>query len=132
MINQNDKFTYKGDENKMHEVYRIIRRLGVTSKYKGYYFLAEAVKMCMEMQEHPIRITKDIYPRLAKKFKSTPMNIEHDIRTIINVCWNTNRETMSDIAGFSLNYKPTNSEFVDMLAYYLLQVSLTEDKKEAL
>ena len=108
MIRKNRKTTQRGDE-KMHEVYRIIRRLGVTSKYKGYYFLAEAVKMCMDMQENPIRITKDIYPRLAKKFKSTPMNIEHDIRTIINVCWNTNRQTMSDIAGYSLNYKPTNS-----------------------
>ena len=131
MIRKNRKTTQRGDE-KMHEVYRIIRRLGVTSKYKGYYFLAEAVKMCMDMQENPIRITKDIYPRLAKKFKSTPMNIEHDIRTIINVCWNTNRQTMSDIAGYSLNYKPTNSEFVDMLAYYLLQRSLGEEEKEAL
>lgn len=131
MIRKNRKTTQRGDE-KMHEVYRIIRRLGVTSKYKGYYFLAEAVKMCMDMQENPIRITKDIYPRLAKKFKSTPMNIEHDIRTIINVCWNTNRQTMSDIAGYSLNYKPTNSEFVDMLAYYLLQISLGEEEKEAL
>lgn len=131
MIRKNRKTTRRGDE-KMHEVYRIIRRLGVTSKYKGYYFLAEAVKMCMDMQENPIRITKDIYPRLAKKFKSTPMNIEHDIRTIINVCWNTNRQTMSDIAGYSLNYKPTNSEFVDMLAYYLLQISLGEEEKEAL
>lgn len=127
MIKKNNKFTDERERFKMHEVYKVIRRLGVTSKYKGYYFLAEAVKMCMEMQENPIRITKDIYPRLAKKFKSTPMNVEHDIRTIINVCWNTNRETLNDIAGYSLNYKPTNSEFVDILAYYLLQITVTEE-----
>lgn len=127
MIKKNNKFTDERERFKMHEVYKVIRRLGVTSKYKGYYFLAEAVKMCMEMQENPIRITKDIYPRLAKKFKSTPMNVEHDIRTIINVCWNTNRETLNDIAGYSLNYKPTNSEFVDILAYYLLQLTVTEE-----
>lgn len=113
----------------MHSVYKIIRKLGITSKYKGYYFIAEAVKMCMEMQEKPMRITKDIYPLLAKKFKSTPMNIEHDIRTIINVCWNTNRQKMSEIAGYSLEYKPTNSEFVDMLAYYLIQLNSDEKRQ---
>lgn len=105
----------------MREVYRLIRKLGATSKYKGYYFVAEAVKLSMESQERPIKITKDIYPRLAKKFKSTPMNVEHDIRTVINVCWTANKETLDQIAGYSLNYKPTNSEFVDMLAYYLSQ-----------
>ena len=50
----------------MREVYGTIRRLGATSKYKGYYFVAEAIHMTMEFQERPMKITKDIYPRLAK------------------------------------------------------------------
>ena len=29
----------------MSEIYSLIRRLGATSKYKGYYYVAEAVKM---------------------------------------------------------------------------------------
>ena len=103
----------------MREVYGTIRKLGATSKYKGYYFVAEAIRMTMEFQERPMKITKDIYPSLARKFRSTPMNVEHDIRTIINVCWMANREMMSEIAGYTLNYRPTNSEFIDMLAYYL-------------
>ena len=28
----------------MREVYHLIRKLGATSKYKGYYFVAEAVE----------------------------------------------------------------------------------------
>jgi two-component system response regulator (stage 0 sporulation protein A) len=112
---------HEGGET-MREVYGLIRRMGATSKYKGYYFVAEAVKMTMENQEKPIRITKDIYPCLAKKFKSTPTNIEHDIRTVVNICWITNKAEMEQIAGFPLSYKPTNSEFVDMLAYYLCEV----------
>ena len=105
----------------MKEVYRLIRSLGATSKYKGYHFVAEAVKISMQIQERPMRITKDIYPYLAKKFKSTPVNVEHDIRTVVNVCWISNKESLDHIAGYSLTYKPTNSEFVDMLAYYLLE-----------
>lgn len=114
----------------MREVYHLIRRLGATSKYKGYYFVAEAVKISMEAQERPIKITKDIYPFLAKKFKSTPMNVEHDIRTVINVCWTANKKTMDEIAGYSLNYRPTNSEFVDMLAYYLSQTREAQDQTQ--
>ena len=83
----------------MRKVYRLIRQLGMTSKYKGYYYVAEAVMMSMELQDYPIKITKDIYPYLAKKFKSTPVNIEHDIRTVINVCWTANKETMDRIAA---------------------------------
>ena len=115
----------------MREVYGTIRKLGATSKYKGYYFVAEAIRMTMEFQERPMKITKDIYPYLAKKFKSTPVNIEHDIRTVINVCWTANKETMDRIAGYPLRYRPTNSEFVDMLAYYLIQTELDAENAKS-
>ena len=103
----------------MKNVYSLIRKLGITSKYKGYYFVAEAINMVMKEQNEPMNITKEIYPDLAKKFNSTPTNIEHDIRTVVNVCWETNKSGMDKIAGHFLQYTPTNSEFIDMLAYYL-------------
>ena len=113
----------------MREIYRLIRQLGVTSKYKGYYFLAKAVKLSVEMQGRPIKITKDIYPTLARKFKSTPVNIEHNIRTVLNLCWSSGKETLNAIAGYSLRYKPTNSEFIDILAYYLSQAESEENQR---
>lgn len=103
----------------MKNIYGTIRKLGITSKYKGYLYVADAIHLEMELQEQPIRITKDIYPYLARKYKTTPMNIEHNIRTVINVCWETNRNGMDEIAGYPLACKPTNSEFIDMVAYYL-------------
>ena len=106
----------------MREVYGTIRKLGATSKYKGYYFVAEAIRMTMEFQERPMKITKDIYPCLARKYRSTPTNIEHDIRTMVNVCWEGNKKLLDEIAGYPLEYKPTNSEFIDMLAYYLREI----------
>ncbi|BEI59834.1 hypothetical protein Blut17040_08630 [Blautia luti] len=103
----------------MSEIYSLIRRLGATSKYKGYYYVAEAVKMAEALQERPMKITKDIYPILARKYKSTPSNVEHNIRTLINLCWMSHRETLEEIAGCTMEDKPTNSEFIDILAYYL-------------
>ena len=69
----------------MRKVYRLIRQLGVTSKYKGYYYVAEAVRMFMEIQDHPIKITKDIYPSLAKQFKSTPVICSFEYHIYINI-----------------------------------------------
>lgn len=104
----------------MTKIYGIIRKLGVTSNYKGYHFVADAIQLAMNSQDEPIRITKDIYPYLATKYKTTTLNIEHDIRTVIKVCWETNRKEMSKMAVYPLIYKPTNSEFIDMVAHYLL------------
>lgn len=78
----------------MSEVYGVIRRLGATSKYKGYYYVADAVKMAQGIQERPVKVTKDIYPVLARKYKSTPSNVEHNIRTLINLCWTSHRDVL--------------------------------------
>ena len=89
----------------MKEVYGTIRKLGATSKYKGYYFVAEAIRMAMEFKERPMKITKDIYPFLAKKFKSKPSNIEHDMfvgktaemywKRLQDIHWNTDLQIVS-------------------------------------
>ena len=105
----------------MKNANEIIRKLGVTSKYKGYFFVTDAISLAMNYQDKPIMITKDMYPYLASKYKTTPMNIEHNIRTVINVCWEKNKKGMDEIAGYPLADKPTNSEFVDMIAYYLAE-----------
>lgn len=103
----------------MKNIYGIIRKLGINSTYKGYFYVAEAIALAMNSQEKPIKITKEIYPSLAVKFKTNTLNIEHNIRTVINVCWETNRDGLNEIAGFPLVNKPANSEFIDILAYYL-------------
>ena len=51
----------------MSEVYGVIRKLGATSKYKGYYYIADAVEMAGEIRERPVKVTKDIYPIIARK-----------------------------------------------------------------
>lgn len=103
----------------MQKIYHLIRQMGVTSKYKGYYLVADAVKLSMEEPGQPLQITKDVYPSLAKKYNSSPDNIEHNIRTVVKICWVDHKEQMDRIAGYPLDYKPTNSEFLDMLTYYL-------------
>ena len=97
----------------------VMKKIGAKSSYKGYYLVAEAIEISLNSEEKPIRITKDIYPRLARKFHSSTRNIEHNIRTLICACWTTNKKNIEEIAGYTLKYKPTNSEFVDMLVRWV-------------
>ncbi len=100
----------------MSAVYGVIRKLGATSKYKGYYYVVDAVEMAQKIYERPVKVTKDIYPVIARKYKSTPSNVEHNIRTLVNLCWMNHKDKM---AGCTMADKPTNSEFIDILVYYL-------------
>ena len=99
----------------MSAVYGVIRKLGATSKYKGYYYVVDAVEMAQKIYERPVKVTKDIYPVIARKYKSTPSNVEHNIRTLVNLC----KDTLEEMAGCTMADKPTNSEFIDILVYYL-------------
>ena len=103
----------------MSAVYGVIRKLGATSKYKGYYYVVDAVEMAQKIYERPVKVTKDIYPVIARKYKSTPSNVEHNIRTLVNLCWKNHKDTLEEMAGCTMADKPTNSEFIDILVYYL-------------
>ena len=97
----------------MSAVYGVIRKLGATSKYKGYYYVVDAVEMAQKIYERPVN------PVIARKYKSTPSNVEHNIRTLVNLCWMNHKDTLEEMAGCTMADKPTNSEFIDILVYYL-------------
>ena len=85
----------------MSAVYGVIRKLGATSKYKGYYYVVDAVEMAQKIYERPVKVTKDIYPVIARKYKSTPSNVEHNIRTLVNLCWMNHKDTLEEIKHLS-------------------------------
>ena len=77
------------------------------------------------------QITKTLYPSIAEKFDSSPTKVERAIRHAIELGWTRgNQDTIDEIFGYTisaLKAKPTNSEFIAMVADY---ISLNEDKNE--
>ena len=106
----------------MQKIYGTIRKIGAISTYRGFHFLADAIYTKMCRQNKSTMITKDIYPYVARKYKTTYMNVERCIRIVINACWKKNKDGFEEIAGYSLTHKPSNSEFIDMVAYYLSEL----------
>ena len=65
-------------------------------------------------------VTKELYPRVAKDFKTSPSRVERAIRHAIEVAFTRgNEEELYRIFGYTVSNakgKPTNSEFIAMIA----------------
>lgn len=98
----------------------IIHEVGVPAHIKGYQYIREAIALAVNDMEVINSITKQLYPTLAKKFKTTPSRVERAIRHAIEVAWTRGGlETNDAIFGNTISAsrgKPTNSEFIAMIA----------------
>lgn len=98
----------------------IIKEIGVPAHIKGYAFLREAIQMVYTDVDLLGSVTKILYPDIAKKYNTTPSRVERAIRHAIEVAWNRgNYEVISKMFGYTVHHlksKPTNSEFIAMIA----------------
>ena len=102
------------------DVTAIIHEVGVPAHIKGYQFLRQAVKMVLEDPDRINRITKELYPGIARYFSTSASKVERAIRHAIEVAWNRGRvETLNTAFGCRVctpEDKPTNGEFIAMIA----------------
>ena len=99
--------------NTLHEI-------GVPAHIKGYLYVRTAIAMVYNDIELLGGITTNLYPAVAKQHKTTSSRAERAIRHAIEVAWNRgNIEAIRKIFSYTICYnktKPTNSEFIAMLA----------------
>jgi len=97
-----------------------IHELGVPAHIKGYQYIRTAIMMVVDNMDLLNYITKQLYPTIAKKYKTTSSRVERAIRHSIEVAWSRGRpDVMNDIFGYTIDTgkgKPTNSEFIAMIA----------------
>lgn len=110
----------KSKENNLEAlVTNIIHEVGVPAHIKGYQYLRDGIMMVVEDMDVLNQITKQLYPDLAKKHKTTPSRVERAIRHAIEVAWNRGEiNTIENIFGYTIDSnkgKPTNSEFIAMI-----------------
>ena len=110
---------------KMEEkITNIFITVGIPAHIKGYQFLREAIKLAIANPEIINSITKKLYPTIAEKFSTSPSKVERAIRHAIEVAWNRGKiENINNVFGlkvYSSNEKPTNGEFIALVADKML------------
>ncbi len=116
----------KNSKNKEIEekLSNIFLSIGIPAHIKGYQFLREAVKIAMKTPSIINSITGELYPSIAKHFSTSASKVERAIRHAIEVAWNRGRiENINQLFGvdiYSPNDKPTNGEFIALIADKML------------
>ena len=109
-----------GEQSLEERIANLFLTVGIPAHIKGYQYLREAVKMVLDNPDLMGRITKELYPGIARRFGTTSSKVERAIRHAIEVAWNRGRiDALDEAFGknvCSLEDKPTNGEFIALVA----------------
>lgn len=98
--------------------------IGIPAHIKGYHYLREAVRMVYYEPSLTGRITKELYPGIGRRFNTSASKVERAIRHAIGVAWTRGKiENINQVFGYNIyskNDKPTNGEFIALVADKLI------------
>lgn len=125
---QNSKARQIKNRSLEEKITNIFITVGIPAHIKGYQFLREAIKMAIDNPDIINSITKRLYPEVAEKFDTSPSKVERAIRHAIEVAWNRGKiENINSLFGvrvYNHNEKPTNGEFIALVADKMLLESV--------
>lgn len=120
----NQFFNAKSPNHLEEKITNIFITVGIPAHIKGYQFLREAIKLAIAQPEIINSITKKLYPTIAQKYDTSASKVERAIRHAIEVAWNRGKiENINNLFGikvYSSNEKPTNGEFIALVADKML------------
>lgn len=106
------------------KITNIFITVGIPAHIKGYQYLREAIKLAIDNPDIINSITKKLYPAIATKFQTSASKVERAIRHAIEVAWNRgkieNINSVFKIKVYDTNEKPTNGEFIALVADKML------------
>ena len=98
----------------------LIHEVGIPAHIKGYTYLRDAIGLCIRDNHFINSITKQLYPTVAERNKTTSPRVERAIRHAIEVAWDRGDEAvLNEIFGYTIDTnrgKPTNGEFIALIA----------------
>ena len=104
-------------------VHDILKKLMVQFTQVGARYLHEAITIALEDPETIERITKLMYPRIAKLHKATPSRVERAIRVAIEKSWPIAdleyRKKIFGDNGQAHCARPTNTHYIEAIVQYL-------------
>lgn len=91
--------------------------IGIPEHIKGYNYLYEAVRIVAHSHNSVNRITKELYPMIAKNYGTRPSCVERAIRYAIHIAW-TEGQMSHVLYDYTYNNrkKPSNGKIISLLA----------------
>lgn len=107
---------------------RLMLAMGFKLHLCGAKYLREAIDYCYKLPKNAkVSFSGTVYLQIAQKFNSSARNVDRDIRTAIQCCYQSgNMLIFNDICGYNIisrQYPPTNSEFITNVVEFLRTVN---------
>lgn len=90
-----------------HDIDYVIRTLGVGATYRGYRYLSYGIELCLTDEEYLLAISKQLYPEIARKYKTTVGVLNVISSTVIRVCWENGYDQLQSYSFRPLHVRPT-------------------------
>ena len=98
----------------------IMNRLGISASIKGYHYLRSSIEMVINNENAIMGITKQVYPDIAKVYKTSASKVERAIRHAIESAWKKDDGfTYCQFTGNHSDRKPTNGQFIATVAEHI-------------
>lgn len=104
----------------------ILRLFGITRCYKGFQHTSYAIYLAVQNEFRLGAVTKEIYMPTASRFNCKWTAVERNIRTAVARAWKVNRPLLFEMAGYPLTCTPSASEFIEIVASYIIRSSLPQ------
>lgn len=109
----------------------ILQGIGFVPNMKGFKFIRYAICLAAQDQTYLDSLTQRLYGDVAKKFGTTAVNVERDIRHAIESAWSKGDiKKIEKHFGYSVDAnkgKPTNSAFIATIVDKLVVGNLKID-----
>ncbi len=101
------------DEHSTKMIYfkLVLKRLGISNKYIGHYYLLEILDVLINGEIVVRSFEQDVYPYISEKMQVNKCTIERNIRNLIDKCWSC--DMMKKLGVFYVEgKKPSCRKFV--------------------
>ena len=102
------------------KISRLLINLGITARLKGYAYLITGIKMAIMEPERVSSITKELYPEIAQKHKTSPDKVERGIRHAVQSSIIQGRagelNKLLECQAYKEGERITNSQFIALSA----------------
>ncbi len=121
----------KKDNNISKAVCDTLFRLSVPAHMDGYDYLATAIEISVKEPTYISRVTKTLYPEVAKRHNSSQIKVEAAIRNAISAAYSRREESefsryFDGLMSRRTN-RPTNSMFIATVARKIRAELMTVD-----
>ena len=104
----------------MSQEEHVIRKLGGTRLFAGYWLLIRCIRLAIEDEDRLIAPESNLYLAAAAESGCSLSRVKSNMDTLVRYCWKkASPAAWTEVAGCPVKDRPTLGEFIEIIAWYV-------------